>query len=59
MPTTENSESIEKSGDLPCPAVVPIQNLNTDVLMMETAEDWYRCNAAELLRPPKIRSVFI
>jgi hypothetical protein len=39
--------------------VVPIQNLNPDVLMVEPAEDWYRCDAAELLRPPKIRSVFI
>jgi len=38
---------------------VPIQNLNPDVLMVEPAEDWYRCDAAELLRPPKIRSVFI
>jgi hypothetical protein len=25
---------------------VPIQNLNPDVLMMEPAEDWYRCDAA-------------
>ena len=40
-------------------AAVPIQNLNPDVLMVEPAEDWYRCDAAELLRPPKIRSVFI
>ena len=39
--------------------VVPIQNLNPDVLMVEPAEDWYCCDAAELLRPPKIRSVFI
>jgi hypothetical protein len=38
---------------------VPIQNLNPDVLMMEPAEDWYRCDAAELLRPPKIRSILI
>jgi hypothetical protein len=36
-------------------AAVPIQNLNPDVLMMEPAEDWYRCDAAELLRPPKTR----
>jgi hypothetical protein len=33
---------------------VPIQNLNPDVSMMQPAEDWYRYNAAELLRPPKI-----
>ena len=38
---------------------VPIQNLNPDVLMMEPAEDWYRCDAADLLRPPKIWSIFI
>jgi hypothetical protein len=36
-----------------------IQNLNPDVLMVDTAEDRYRCDAAELLRPPKIRSIFI
>jgi hypothetical protein len=29
---------------------VPIQNLNPDVLMMESAEDWYRCNAADFQR---------
>ena len=39
--------------------VVPIQKLNPDVLMVDTAEDRYRCDAAELLRPPKIRSIFI
>ena len=39
--------------------VVPIQNLNPDVSMVEPAEDWYRCDAAEPLRPPKIRSIFI
>jgi hypothetical protein len=33
--------------------------LNPDVLMMKPAEDWYRCDAAELLRPAKIRSIFI
>jgi hypothetical protein len=38
---------------------VPIQNLDPDVLMMEPAEDWYRCDAAGLLRPSKIRSIFI
>lgn len=32
-----------------------IQNLNPEVLMMEPAEDWHRCDATELLRPPKIR----
>jgi hypothetical protein len=38
---------------------VPIQNLNSDVLMMEPAEDWYRSDAAGLLRSPKIWSVFV
>ncbi len=32
---------------------VPIQNLNPDVMMMEPAEDRYRCDAAELLRRRK------
>ncbi len=27
--------------------------------MMEPAEDWYRCDAADLLRPAKIRSIFV
>jgi hypothetical protein len=40
-------------------AGVRIQNLNPEVLMMEPAEDWHRCDATELLRPPKIRSIFI
>ena len=46
---------------LPSCAVTPvaIQNLNPEVLMVEPAEDWYRCDAAELLRPPKMRSVSI
>ncbi len=39
--------------------VVPIQNPNSDVLMMEPAEDWYRGNAADLLFAPKIRSIVI
>src|SRR6202011_3505108 len=38
---------------------VPIQNLNPHVLMVDTAEDRYRCDAAELSAPPKIRSIFI
>jgi SAM-dependent methyltransferase len=33
------------------------QNLNSDVLMMESTEDWYRCDGAELLRSPKIRRI--
>jgi len=40
-------------------SLVLIQNLNPDVLMMEPAEDWHRCDAAKLLRPPKIRNIFI
>ena len=38
---------------------VPIQNLNSDILMMKAAEDWYCCDAAELLRSPKFWSVLI
>ncbi len=37
----------------------PGQNLNPDVLMMKAAEDWYRCDAADLLRPPKIRRILV
>ena len=37
----------------------PSQNLNPDVLMMESAEDWYRCDGAELLRAPKIRRILV
>jgi hypothetical protein len=32
------------------------KTLNPDVLMMEPAEDWYRSDAAGLLRPPKIQT---
>src|SRR5258708_4924150 len=38
---------------------VPSQNLDPDVLMMEPAEHRYRCDAAGLLPPSKIWSVFI
>jgi hypothetical protein len=33
------------------------QNPNPDVSMMESAEDWYRCDAADLLRAPKIGQI--
>jgi DNA modification methylase len=33
--------------------------LESDILMMETAEDWNRCDAANLLDPAKIRSIFL
>ena len=36
-----------------------IQNLNPHVLMMEPAEDRYRCDAAELLGSSKIWSIFV
>jgi hypothetical protein len=36
---------------------VPSQNLNPDVLMMKPAEDWYCCDAADLLRTPKSRRI--
>jgi hypothetical protein len=39
--------------------LVPSQNLDPDVLMMEPAEHRYRCDAAGLLLPSKIWSVFI
>jgi len=39
--------------------VIPIQNLNPDVLMMKSAEDWNRCDAAYLLDPAKIRRIFL
>ena len=39
--------------------VLPVQNLNPDVLMMEHAEDWYSCDAAGLLSPSKMWSIFI
>ena len=38
---------------------VPIQNLNADVSMVESAEDWHRRDVADLLSPPRIRSIFI
>ena len=38
---------------------VPIQNLIPDILMMQPAEDWYRCDMADLLRTPKIWSIFL
>jgi hypothetical protein len=30
-----------------------------DVLMMEPAEDWYYCDAADLLRAPKVRRILV
>jgi hypothetical protein len=39
--------------------VVPSQNLKPDVLMMESAKDRYRRDTADLLRPAKIRSIFV
>jgi CBS domain-containing protein len=41
------------------PNPVPTENLKPDVLMMQPAEDWYGCNVADLLGPPKIWSIFI
>ena len=38
---------------------VPSQNLKPDILMMEPAEDRYRCDAPDLLYPAKIRSIFV
>jgi len=33
--------------------------LESDVLMMEAAENWNRCDTANLLDPAKIRSIFL
>jgi MFS family permease len=41
------------------PLVVPIQNLNSDIVVMQAAEDRNRHDASDLLRPPKVRSIFI
>jgi hypothetical protein len=38
---------------------VPNQNLNREVLMMESAQHWYRCDGAELFRAAKIRRILI
>jgi hypothetical protein len=38
---------------------VPSQNLNRNVLMMQLAEDWDRCDAAELVPPPELWSVLL
>jgi hypothetical protein len=35
------------------------KNLNPDILVMESAEDWYRCDGAELLSAPKIRRILV
>jgi hypothetical protein len=40
-------------------SVVLSQNLNPDVLMMDSAKDWYRCDTADLLGPVEIRSIFV
>ena len=48
-------EAIENSDGF---AVVCTENLNPDVLVMQPAEDWDPCDAAELLGPPKIRRIF-
>jgi len=38
-------------------AAMPIQNLNTDALMMEPAEDWSRRDSADLLPSPGLWSI--
>src|SRR5260221_12525691 len=35
------------------------QNLNSDLLMMDSSEDWYRCDGAELLWTRKIGCVLV
>jgi hypothetical protein len=38
---------------------VPSQNLNLDVLMMKSAENWYCFDMADLLQAPKIRRILL
>ncbi len=33
------------------------QKLNPDILVMQPTQDWYRCDATDLLGPPKIRRI--
>ena len=35
------------------------ENLDSDVSVMESAEDWYRCDWAELLRAAKMRRILV
>jgi hypothetical protein len=35
------------------------QNLNTDVLIIKPAEDWYCCDMADLQRAPKMRRILV
>jgi hypothetical protein len=44
---------------LKCASRCAYSKLESDVLMMEPAEDWNRCDAAYLLDPAKIRSIFL
>ena len=39
--------------------VIPDELLDQVVLMMEPAEDWYRCDAADFLPPPELWSILI
>ena len=39
--------------------VVPGQNLEPDLLMMQPAQDWNRGDTADLLSPTKIWSIFL
>ena len=48
---------VERGNPTQRATVVPSQNLNPDILMMKPAEDWYCCDAADLLRRPKIRRI--
>ncbi len=48
-----------KTGNVTPKLPVPVQNLKPHVLMMQAAEDWYHCDAADLLRRPKIWSIFL
>jgi len=62
MPPHVSRETLRKSGAT-CRTgqglAVLTQNLNPDILMMQPAKDWNRCDASELLGAPKVRSIFI
>jgi hypothetical protein len=62
---TKDSVSAEQAGAATnCqlsarPMGVFTQNLTPDVFMMQPAQDWYRCDVADPLRPPKMWSIFV
>jgi hypothetical protein len=41
------------------PAAARLQNLNLDIRMMQTAQDWNRGDTTDLLRLPKIGRILV